>query len=112
MNFDIGTWYFDKYARCYVQVVAGVQHEAYVTVAGYQPTVVCSVRREDLDHNRSRRIDSMVGPVPVELQEDESTETEPDFDNDDAEWEARQEEKQMLHDEMINDKLIEDGRWG
>jgi hypothetical protein len=69
MDFDIGTWYFDKWARCYVQVVAGAQHDAYVTVAGYQPPIICSVRREDLVHSRSHRVDSMVGPVPVELQD-------------------------------------------
>lgn len=39
-------------------------------------------------------------------------EVEPDFDDDEAEWEARQEEEQIRHDEMINDKLIQDGRWG
>jgi hypothetical protein len=39
-------------------------------------------------------------------------EVEPDFDDDEEEWEANQEEEQRLHDEMINNKLIEDGRWG
>jgi len=33
-------------------------------------------------------------------------------DADEAEWEARQDEDQIRHDEMINDKLIQDGRWG
>jgi hypothetical protein len=35
-----------------------------------------------------------------------------DNDDDEAEYEAEQDEAQQLHDEMINDKLIEDGRWG
>lgn len=33
-------------------------------------------------------------------------------DDDEAEYEAEQDQAQRLHDEMINDKLIEDGRWG
>jgi hypothetical protein len=28
------------------------------------------------------------------------------------EYEAEQERKQMLHDEMINERLIEENRWG
>jgi hypothetical protein len=44
--------------------------------------------------------------------EDGICEVEDDFDDDEAEWEARQDEQQILHDEMINDKLIQDGRWG
>jgi hypothetical protein len=98
MNIDIGTWYFDKWSRCYVQVVAGAQRDGYVTVVGYQPAITCAIKTTDLDLKRSRRIESMVGPVPVDL--------------DDEAWEDEQEEKQRLHDEMINDKLIEDGRWG
>ena len=96
---NIGTWYFDKWSHCYVQVVAGAQKGGYVTVVGYQPAITCVIKITNLNLDRSRRIDSMVGPVPVELQEEEA-------------WEAEQDEKQRLHDEMINDKLIEDGRWG
>jgi hypothetical protein len=70
---DIGTWYFDKWSRCYVQVVAGAQKDGYVTVIGYQPPITCAVKITDLNLNRSRRIESMVGPVPVELQENDET---------------------------------------
>lgn len=33
-------------------------------------------------------------------------------DEDDEAWEAEQDRQQIMHDEMINDKLAQDGRWG
>lgn len=27
-------------------------------------------------------------------------------------WEAEQDRQQIMHDEMINDELAQDGRWG
>jgi hypothetical protein len=53
---EIGTWYFDTWARCYVQVVAGAQAEGYVTVAGYQPTAMVAIPVKHLDLNRKVRL--------------------------------------------------------
>jgi hypothetical protein len=66
---NIGTWYFDRWSLCYVQVVAGAQKDGYVTIVGHQPTIMRAIKITDLDLNRSHRIESMVGPVPVKLSE-------------------------------------------
>ena len=35
-----------------------------------------------------------------------------EYREDEAEHEAEQDRQQIMHDEMINERLIEDGRWG
>jgi len=70
--FDVGTWYFDKWTHHYVQVVAGAQREGHITVAGsgHDVDLIYTCPIGDLDLNRSRRIETMVGPPPVELEDD------------------------------------------
>jgi len=68
--FDVGTWYFDKWTHHYVQVVAGAQREGHVTVAGsgHDVDLIYTCPIGDLDLNRSRRIETMVGPPPEDLE--------------------------------------------
>jgi hypothetical protein len=79
----------------------------------YTATEISRMTNDALDELLSYYQDKGNG-LGAEMVQDEIT-TRYDDDMDDsmeAMHEAEQERKQQLHDEMVNDMLIEDGRFG
>lgn len=50
---QMGTWYFDRWIRAYVLVVAGAQREDQITVFMPRDNAVVTIARKDLDRTRS-----------------------------------------------------------